>query len=347
MRHHPSRQLVATFVAALFATASFVGSSPAADDLSPGEIVLFGAKRQPDDRGVFRFNDVLAMKPDGSGLTELISRENGFFLVGRVGPDGRRLAFTVGRDENTLETWIVEADGARRRVDDSGIVQAWSPDGRALACMSGSHGNWESRLVDLESGEVRKLPIPPTDHVEDWSPAGDLLSVMAGNPDHVYEHPKSGTYPLRQIDVMRADGSDRRRITTGEGLDGIWSRFSPDGSRVAHFQRRHVGVNVFEGYAARGADGGDPVELMRRDRLSEELRATPAEPANGVWTPRCAPCWSPDGERIALCLHNAKYKKRGDPRRLAILIVNPDGEIERAVDLSASGIVEVGSIDWR
>jgi len=291
------------------------------------------------------------MNPDGTGVESLLTLNNVGRMSGRVSPDGRRIAFgTLSGDAKGRETWILEANGNRRKVSNDGMIRAWSPDGTSLACFrqKGADG-WESLRIEVESGRVHTMPVPPSDLIEDWSSRGETLSVMAGNREHVFEHPGKGTYPLRQIDLIAPDGSRRWRITKDPLLDNIWSRFSPDGSLVAHEQRRHVKDKVFEYYVVCGRDGGHPVEVIRGDKLDEELRVVESYHSYPYyWFPNSAPCWSPDGSQIVACLNNYKWTKgQSDKLRFALAFATSVGRFERGVDLKKVGIVFVCEIDWK
>jgi len=313
-----------------------------------GKLVLFGAQREPRKSGTV---EILTINSDGSGVESLLKLDAVHRMTGRVSPDGRRLAFgTMSGDEKRFETWILEADGHRRKVPVDGTVSAWSPDGSSLACFrrKGADG-WESLFVEVESGRVHAMPVPPSDLIEDWSSRGATISVMAGNREHVFEHPGKGNYPLRQIDLMTPDGSRRRRITSEPLLDNIWSRFSPDGTLVAHEQRRHVKDRVLEYYVVCGRDGDHPVEVLRGDKLDEQLHVVDSYPSYPYyWFPNSAPCWSPDGSRIVACLNNFKWARgRTDKLRFALVFATPEGRFERGVDLKKLGIVFVCEIDWK
>jgi hypothetical protein len=313
-----------------------------------GKLVLFGAQREPRKSGTV---EILTMNPDGSGVESLVKLDDVGRMTGRISPDGRRLAFgTKSGDGKRKETWILEADGSRRKLPIDGTIRAWSPDGKSLACFrpKGADG-WESLRIEVESGGVHTMPVPPSDLIEDWSRVGETLSVMAGNREHVFEHAGKGTYPLRQIDLIGPDGSRRLRITKDPLLDNIWSRFSPDGSLVAHEQRRHVKDKVFEYFVVCGRDGGHPVEIIRGDKLDEELRVVESYPSYPYyWFPNGAPCWSPDGSRIVACLNNYKWTTgKRHMLRFALVFVTPEGRLERAVDLKKLGVVFVCEIDWK
>jgi hypothetical protein len=333
-----------------FAIAAPVDDETIASDAPSfcGKLVLFGAQREPRKSGTV---EILTMNPDGSGVESHLKLGDVGRMTGRISPDGRRLAFgTISGNGKRTETWILEADGSRRKVPIEGMIRAWSPDGTSLACFrqKGADG-LESLRIEVESGRVHAMPVPPSDLIEDWSSMGETLSVMAGNREHVFEHPGKGTYRLRQIDLVGPDGSRRLRITKDPLLDNIWSRFSPDGSLVAHEQRRHIKDKVFEYYVVCGRDGGHPVEVIRGDKLDEELRFVESYHSYPYyWFPNSAPCWSPDGSRIVACLNNAKWA-RGitDKLRFALVFATPEGRFERAVDLKKLGIVFVCEIDWK
>ena len=178
---------------------------------------------------------------------------------------------------------------------------------------------------------------------------GETLSIMAGNRDHFFEHPGKGTYPLRQIDLIAPDGSRRRRITRDPLLDNIWSRFSPNGSLIAHEQRRHVKDKVLEYYVVCGHDGAHPVEVIRGDKLDEALRVIDSYLSYPYyWVPASYPCWSPDGSRIVACLSNGKWAGGiSDRLRFALVFATPEGRFERGIDLKKLGIVFVCEIDWK
>lgn len=276
-----------------------------------GKLVLFGAQREPARSGSV---EILVMNPDGTGLESLLKLEDVGRVTGRISPDGRRLVFgTMGADGKRWETWILQPDGTRHQVPVEGVVRAWSPDDASLACFRmKAEREWESVLVEVETGRIRALPLPASDVIDDWSPDGKTLAVMAGNPGQTLDYPAKGIYPLRQIDVMGTDGSERRWITTDPLLDCIWSRFSPDGSRLAHEERRvdRETKKVFCSYVVRGRDGGHPVEIVRRDKLDEDLRLIDAYPSYPFyWGPGCIPCWSPDGSRLVVCINNLSWTR--------------------------------------
>ena len=327
------------------------GPKSAAPASFRGKLVLFGAQRVPAESGRV---EILMMNPDGTALESLGTWKDVGRMTGRVSPDGRRLAFgIISADQKRWETWIRETDGRERKLPVDGVVRAWSPDGASLACfrLKGDHV-WESVRVEVESGRVRPLPVPATEVVDDWATDG-ALAVMNGNHGQTLDEPVKGVYPLRQIEVMALDGSRRQRVTTDPLLDNIWSRFSPDGSRLAHEQRRvePKTARVFCSYVVRRSDGSQSVEVVRRDRLDDDLHVVASYPSYPFyWDPAIVPCWSPDGSRLVVCLDNYSWTQRHgrDKWRWALVFVTLEGRIERTLDLTKKlGIVFVCEIDWK
>src|SRR5262249_50724248 len=156
--------------------------------------------------------------------------------------------------------------------------------------------------------KTQALDLPKFDGVEDWSSEGDAVSVMAANRNNVFKHPTKGSYPLRQIDVTRSDGSKPKRLTSDPMLDNLDSRFSPDGSLIAHYQRRHSDdrTKVFEAIVVRKRDGGDPTEVIRNDRIDADLRAVDSHEYPFYWCPNGFPSWSPDGKQLAGLVDNLR-----------------------------------------
>jgi hypothetical protein len=219
-----------------------------------------------------------------------------------------------------------------------------------IACFrSSGKGGWRSFLVQVEGGRIKQLPLLDSEVVDDWSPVGGILSVMARNSEHEFQHPGKGTYPLRQIDLMAIDGSQRRRITSDPLLDNIWSRFSPDGSYIAHYQRWHRNDKVFEGFVVREVNGNRPVVVLRSDRLDEELREVRTYPSYPYyWSASNPPCWSPDGSQLAVCLNNGKsMSRRGEKLRFALVFATSRGHIDHALNLQKLGIAFVSALDWK
>jgi dipeptidyl aminopeptidase/acylaminoacyl peptidase len=175
--------------------------------------------------------------------------------VGWVG-DRRKHVFVVGldgEDERQLTEGDCENDGP-----------AWSPDGSRIVFWSMRGDRWDVDFVealyelevDADGAEPRRLTQPDENaSTASFSPDGALIA-------YVYS-PEDGTFPHHgQIAVMRADGSDRRVLTSS--LDRQCAPFplarEPvwDGDRIAFGVEDGGNVHIY----AVAADGSGEPELL-------------------------------------------------------------------------------------
>jgi len=156
-------------------------------------------------------------------------------------PDSTQIAF-VSRRDGRAHVYVMQADGTgTRRLTNSAKDDdrpAWSPDGK--------------RLIFGREGALYGIPAGggPAHRVgrgfgnaDDpaWSPDGNLIA---------YDYRMPGT-PVREVYVMRADGTHRRAVTK-LGAVSAAPAWSPDGNRLA-FQSNARGGR-FEIYTI-GLDG--------------------------------------------------------------------------------------------
>ena len=186
---------------------------------------------------------------------------------GEAEPSGGEIAFTVN-DTGWNEIWLMAADGSERRR----LTEVEPPENDA----AGSGG--------------------PA-----WSPDGTHIAFAAqlGTLDEDQR--------LTEIYVMRADGTDVRRLTTNESVDGSPS-WSPDGERIAFTRITEPGsASARSGIVVMDADGGKEVQLTQA-----ELPSVDASPA-----------WSPDGTEIAFT--RAAPAAGSERPRVGIYAVSPEG----------------------
>ena len=290
-----------------------------------GRLILFGG------------TELLAVRPDGTGLETLHELGKGqSLLVGRVSPDGRRIALSITGTSGQLEVWVLDAAGKLKMLSDDGIVQAWSPDGKRLACYRGSYGRIQSFFLDLDSSEEQTIPIPATDWVDDWSPGGNRLSVVAGNPDKSFNHPTKGVYPLRKIYLVKPDGSGREDLKIDPLYDTIESRFSPDGSKLLYHLRKHNEGRVLHSvvvYELKDHAAKEVFDFNTFFKGNRQLRA------NG------GSCWSPDGKQSLWLV--PRQKTDYSTVKMNLLFVPATGAPAKVLDLYQMGIGFVMAVDWR
>lgn len=167
---------------------------------------------------------------------------------------------------------------------------SWAPDGGSILVsvleVTEDEPGFAYRIwtVDPDGSNARPISDGPRDYWTSWAPDGERL-VFAGSEDGA----------ALDLYTMRADGSDRRRITTTSSSE-TQPAWSPDGGRIAFISDR---------------DGHGQLWVMDVEGTGAGRVVETADEAQN-------PEWSPDGRRIAFYATNAD----GDDR---IFTVGPDG----------------------
>jgi Tol biopolymer transport system component len=277
------------------------------------------------------------MQPDGSGLETVLELRDGQGIsAGRVAPDGRRLALGVSQgDSQRMDVWLLDVNGRLRKIIDDAMVQAWSPDGRRLACTRGVGRPWQSFLLDAATGKEHSLPLPKTELVLDWSPDGRWLAVMS-YPDKNFQHPSKGTYALRKIGLVKPDGSGREDLKADPLLDNIRPRFSPDSKRLVYFQRKHREGRVLHDAVVYELDGSGAREMLDFNTVFQ---------GNHQFKSEGFPCWSPDGKQF--CWLVPLQRTATSPIKMELVFVSPTTGLQKRLDLDELGIRFASTMDWR
>jgi Tol biopolymer transport system component len=295
-----------------------------------------------------------AIDPDTGGCELLIDNGGGF----RVSRDGKSLAFDKstfgGTTTNVNEIWTYDlATGATARVLDDGrevfpsakgehIAKRklfsghpiWSPDDKqiiASVCLWGEGRNaptkHATRIVNRDGSGVKRLAIPETDTVEDWSPDGKWLVAMSYRDD--------GPGIGGQLYRMRPDGSDQLRLTK-EGRNCM-PRFSPDGRRIVYHRDYWMsGRYVFE-VRVMDVDGANDHVVVQNEGMNNLQEAV----------------WSPDGRRLAVIWYTelldngTRVRKLGEESKHRVEIMDADGKNRREVKLANAVPRYMCELDWR
>jgi Tol biopolymer transport system component/DNA-binding winged helix-turn-helix (wHTH) protein len=133
-------------------------------------------------------------------------------------PDGRRIAFTSGRN-GSFGIWVSDSDGNNPRLlfDGGPYVTGssrWSPDGHRIAFDTRSDpaalGNPSIWTIDADGGQARRLTPPSTgDVAPSWSRDGASI---------YFASTRSGT---SQIWKMPAHGGEALQVTRNGGFEGF------------------------------------------------------------------------------------------------------------------------------
>ncbi len=247
-----------------------------------------------------RYDGIYVMREDGSGVRAI--RRGGVVSLA-WSPDGRKLAFTNGRD-----IWVMDADGtdpvrvAANEDPTHGVVMSptWSPDGKRIAYTASSEADRDIWVVNADGSNRRRLARTPRvwEYELDWNPAGRIaFTNIVGMFSRLY--------------VMNANGSNVRILTPGYAFEASTPDWSPNGRRIAFVHRL----------------GSTPIpdaEIWIMDtRSRSRVRLTTAETDND-------PNWSPDGREIAFVRGGGTWADSiGFPPRKRssseIYVMNADG----------------------
>jgi TolB protein len=128
---------------------------------------------------------------------------------------------------------------------------------------------------------------------------------------------------VRNLFVVRPDGTDLRRVTRGPGYSGQPS-WAPDGKRIAFlFGLPYAVANIF----AMSPDGGEQRQLTHQE--------------GGAGVSAAYGRWSPDSSRIAFIVWEPNEKDTRRPNS-SLFVVSTDGAETRRLDVG----LRDGMPDW-
>ena len=217
----------------------------------------------PNDPQPFENSEIFVMRADGSEEVRL-TRNDLRDESPLWSPDGSRIAFLRG--DGRLRVHVMAADGSDERpiTEHISADPTWSADGTRIAFVS--YGAPELYFEEIHvvnadgTGERALTDYPGSDYLPAWSPTG---SHIAWSRDG-------------DVWLMRPDGSEKTRITSGRQDAPIWS---PDGAWILVVRFVDAQSLNSELFLIR-PDGSDEVRLTNHSGPDE------------------SPAWSPDGTRI-------------------------------------------------
>ncbi len=230
--------------------------------------------------------------------------------------DGKRLAFWSVDDGGRRRVWTVAADGGQPVAVTDGKATAWnpawSPDGWLSwsSDQSGAMNAWRARVDSVDGtllGAAESMELPATyagfftfarSGVVAYATRQPISSIWRlnldppGTPERITPRALRVRYPSVSPDgqwivafeqersenlvVFRTDGSELRKLTTGDVRDRGPS-WSPDGLRIAF-----------------GSNRGGDYQLWSVRPDGQDLKLLVSNPTGAF-----SPVWSPDGTRLA------------------------------------------------
>ena len=221
-----------------------------------------------------------ALMPVDTGFATRCNNDHG------ISPDGRLIVISNHRDRGS-EIFLLPATGGAPRLVSPDAPSWWhgaSPDGQTLAYVAARGG---SRVIDVytigvEGGPETRLTMGEG-HCDgpDYSADGNRIYYNCDRDGHA------------QIWVMRADGSDQRKLFADENVNWF-PHPSPDGKWVLYLAYPPGTL---------GHPKDLPVALCLMDPEGGNRRRV-LEFLGGQGTIN-VPCWSPDGTEFAYMRYEA------------------------------------------
>jgi Tol biopolymer transport system component len=278
---------------------------------------------------------VESILPDGTGR-HVVFPGGGPVHYSRIAfsPDGTRIAFdNFLEGDYGIETADPDGSDIVRLTDGVNDSWAsWSPDGTKIlfsstrydpaieGCLPGFPHEYrcptDIYVMDVDGSNVVRLTDDPAgEFMPRWSPDGGLIAFVREG------ELRAGTYEA--IYTMRPDGTNVRKISSGDGGSDFWPSWSPDGTRVVFAAIRNEDWGIW----SVGADGSNEHMI---------LGGTGAGYVDN-------PVWSPDGSLIAFVGNLAVDDYSTED---AVYLMRQDGTGVTPI-ADAPGVGVAGDIAWQ
>ena len=169
--------------------------------------------------------DIVVMRADGTDV-QSVTNGTGNYGFPSWSPDGHRIVFrAAGKDDNGLRILdtATHSTTALTTGTSHDNFPSWSPKGDRIAFTSDRDGDYEIYTISPDGTDLRRLThVAGNDAHSAWSPDGEWIafaSARGGFRDESVLNPNS-PQSYADIYVMRADGTDVRRVTDNQFEEG-------------------------------------------------------------------------------------------------------------------------------
>lgn len=205
----------------------------------------------------------------------------------RFSPDGERIVFSLATPART-ELWVVPLrDGQARQLTSTNVREAfpaWSPDGRSIAYAATNDGVTGIWAIPADGGVARPLFVRAgmSAFSPDFAPDGRIAFT-------VVQRDSTRTWGNVSTWVMRADGSEARRITSGG--DTWHARWDARGEWLHYYVGQSDELRMVNAATGedRNVDGGRFMGWMPSPSPRGEHLAFISSPGWSVWTAGLSP----------------------------------------------------------
>jgi serine/threonine protein kinase len=218
-------------------------------------------------------SNIWVMNADGTDLKQLTHADR-YCRTPTWSPDGRQIAFAVGRADRNNEIYVMEADGSNPKnlTRDPGYDAdpAWSPDGKQIAFASrrGPQRGFHLHVMDADGKNVRMLSQSDNEYgavYPAWTPDSARI---------VYKDTPSNDDA--ELTICNRDGSDAKRLPDmGLCMRPAWS---PDGKSIVFFRVGYTKRSLMIGSLIIVDSAGEgQAELLSNEEITTGSRV--------VWKP--------------------------------------------------------------
>ncbi|MCX7943605.1 MAG: Tol-Pal system beta propeller repeat protein TolB [Deltaproteobacteria bacterium] len=198
-----------------------------------------------------------------SKISRVVSNFSGLNVGGQYSPDGKKIALTLSRDDNS-EIYILDTATNKftRLTKDWGIDSSpsWSPDGKKIAFVSNRSGNPHIYIMNADGSDQKRITFKGTyNQTPKWSPKGDRILFTARDERNVFD--------IFYIDVSTLD---IKRLTQDQG-NNMEPSFSPNGQYIVFTSTR---------------GGSSQLYIMTKDGLNQKrISSGKGECFTPAWSP--------------------------------------------------------------